>query len=151
MPELFQTGGETQVIQPMPSLTMREAASSTLHPVRSVRAFLKAINTIHFQALHSAPVQHFTVLAALSFPFISAERCSLAPAASLLSSLPAARSYLAPALLTFSQDQRLWEVLFIAHEVTPRPPPCFSWFPFLCLVLSFTRSFQMPGCFDGNH
>lgn len=91
------------------------------------------------------------ILSVLSFPFISAERHPLALAASLLSSIPAVRSYLALALLTFSQDQRLQEVLFIAHEVTPHPPSCFSWFPFLCLVLSFTRSFHMPSCFDGNH
>lgn len=151
MPELFQTGGETRVIPLMPSLTMRGAASSISHAARSVTAFLKAINTVHFQALHSAAVQHLTVLAASSFAFISAERHPSAPAVSLLSSLPAASCYLAPTLLTFSQDQRLWEILFIAHEVTPHPPPCFSLFPFLCLVLSFTRSFHMTSSFDGNH
>lgn len=125
--ELFQTSSETWVILLMPSLTMWGAASSPLHTIRSFIAFLKAINTIHFQDLQSTPVQLLTVLAALSFPFISVERCSPAPAASLLSSLPAARSYLAPVLLAFSWDQRLWKI-FIAHEVTPCPLPCFFWF-----------------------
>lgn len=151
VPGLVQSSGETWVIPSMLLLNMRGAVSSTSHGVRSVTAFLKAINTIHSQALHSAPIQHLTVLASSSFPLISDERCPPARAAPLLSSLPATSCYLAPALLTFSWDQTLWEVLFIAHEVTPCPPPCFSWFPFFCLVLSFTRSFHMQSCFDGNH
>jgi len=89
----------------MPSLTMQVAASSASRAVRSVTAFLKAINTIHFQALHSASIQCLTVLVALSFPFVSAERCPPALGASLLPSLPVARSYLAPALLTFPETK----------------------------------------------
>lgn len=128
----------------MLSLTMCEAASSTLHPVRSLTAFLKAINTVPSQALLSSCLGNFVL--------------SIHEAPTSASGLTAVQSSCCKELFGTSTIDLFRRpkimggfLLFIAHEVTPCPQPCFSWFLFLCLVLSFTSSFQMPSCFDGNH